>query len=149
MKQFDNSKNTADFKLDSIECSSNLMLHERELKGTNSPSFEFSLSISNGNEKIDTTEIDVRTSFEQNLRYWNAQTQFCSTNNTDNSYFRSIVEMGSAAVPYILNELKKGPTLLVYALDEIFPGVVKYDGYVSVKEACEKWISTLQKIGIN
>ena len=127
MKQFDNSKNTADFKLDSIECSSNLMLHERELKGTNSPSFEFSLSISNGN----------------------AQAQFCSTNNTDNSYFRSIVEMGSAAVPYILNELKKGPTLLVYALDEIFPGVMKYDGYVSVKEACEKWISTLQKIGIN
>ena len=52
--------------------------------------------------------------------------------------------MGTEAVPYIIEEMKKGPTPLVHALDLIFPGVVEYDGYVSLKDACDTWLSILQ-----
>lgn len=123
-------------------------LAERELKG--SPSvFLFSSSVSaltrDGNtEKIGTHEIDKAATFFQNLKYWNQETGFLSTNNLDNAYFQEIVNMGEDAVPFIVAELKKGPSLLVHALDMIFPGVVEYEGFVSLKDACNKWLSILQ-----
>lgn len=140
---------TADFVAD-IDNSGVMPLHERELKSSDSPTFDFTLSasMSDGGKRIDTTLIDLRTSFEQNLRYWNDQTRFMAANNTQNSYFKAIVDMGKAAVPFIVEELKKKPSFLVYALDEIFPGVMEYEGYVSTEKACEVWLSTLREIGI-
>ncbi len=123
-------------------------LAEREHKG--SPAiFLFSSSLSavtkDGSlEKIDSNEIDNAATFSQNLKYWNQETDFLSTNNFDNSYFQEIVNMGVEAVPFIVEELKKGPTPLVHALDKIFPDVVKYEGYVSLKDACKTWLSILQ-----
>ena len=91
-------------------------------------------------------ETDRNAIFVQNLKYWNQETAFLSTNNVDNSYFQSIVNMGVDAVPFILDELKKGPTPLVHALDKIFPGVMKYEGYVSLNDACQRWIEILKQI---
>lgn len=140
---------TADYIEDIV--SGQRKLHERELKGSACPMFDFTLtaSMSDGRNPVDTKENDLRTSFEQNLRYWNDQTRFMSANNIDNSYFKAIVDMGTAAVPFIIDELNKRPSFLVYALDEIFPGVMKYDGYVSTEKACETWLSTLRQIGLS
>ncbi len=127
---------------------SSMSLTEREHKG--SPAvFLFSSSVSaitkDGlSQKIDSKEIDKAATFIQNLKYWNQETCFISANNVDNSYFMEIVNMGSDAVPFIVEELKKGPTPVVYALDKIFPNVVRYEGFVSLKEACDKWLSILQ-----
>lgn len=124
-------------------------LHERELKGADYPSFEFSLDVyaANGTETIDTKETEIRTNFFHNLKYWNNQTQFLSTNNLDNSYFRNIVEMGYDAVPLILDVIKDHPSNLVFALDKILPGVMEYDeGYISVEDLCNAWISILTTI---
>ena len=60
--------------------------------------------------------------FAELLSGWNRETAFLSVGNFDNRYFNEIVEMKEAAVPYIYEELKKGPTLLVNALDRIYPG---------------------------
>lgn len=123
-------------------------LTEREHKG--GPAiFLFSSSLSavtkDGSlEKIDSNEIDNAANFFQNLKYWNQETDFLSTNNFDNSYFQEIVNMGVEAVPFIVEELKKGPTPLVHALDKIFPNVVKYEGFVSLQDACKTWLSILQ-----
>lgn len=122
---------------------------EREYKG--SPAiFLFSSSVSavtkdGVSQKIDSNGIDNAATFSQNLKYWNKETCFISTNNFDNSYFLEIVNMGVEAVPFIIEELKKGPTPLVHALDKIFPNVVKYEGFVSLKDACDKWLSILQQ----
>lgn len=121
---------------------------ERELKD-GKPSFAFSSSISLVDDNGKTQEInmegtDKHANFVQNYKYWNQETAFLSTNNIDNSYFQSIVNMGVDAVPYILEELKKGPNPLVHALDRIFPGVMKYEGFVSLKDACERWIAVLE-----
>ncbi len=127
---------------------SELSLSERELKAKGEPAFAFSSSISlvdnDGNaQNIDMHETDRNAIFAQNFKYWNQETAFISTNNINNSYFQGIVNMGIDAVPFILDELKKGPTPLVYALDRIFPGVMKYEGFVNLKDVCERWKAIL------
>lgn len=132
------------------EIDSELPFSKREFK-SDSPSFKFSSSISlldeNGNLKdnLNTEETDKRAIFIQNYKYWNQETAFLSTNNLNNSYFETIVNMGIDAVPFILTELKKGPTPLVHALDRIFPGVMKYEDFVSLNVACEEWKKILLK----
>ena len=123
-------------------------LSERELKNGNT-FFSFSSLLSSVNdegerETVDMEETNKEVTFHQNYKYWNMETRFLSTNNLNNSYFRGIVSMGVDAVPFILREIEKEPSPLVHALDLIFPGVVKYDGFVSLKEACDKWISILR-----
>lgn len=125
-----------------------LSLSERELKNGN-VAFQFSLSLSVVNEEgeskaFDTKQTDNAVTFYQNYKYWEQETKMLSVNNLDNSYFRGIVDMGVDAVPYILDELKKGPSQLVNALDLIFPGVMQYEGFVSLKDACDKWLSILK-----
>ena len=83
--------------------------------------------------------------FKLNNRMWNDEKQFDSFNNYDSGYFDEIVKMGKDAVPYILAELEKGPSPIVHALDLIFPGKVKYNGFVPLKVACETWISIIKK----
>lgn len=134
--------------IEEFDLASPMSLAERELKG--SPEvFQFTSSASGltkdgDSHPIDTKDIDNAAIFIQNFRYWNQETEFLSTNNLDNSYFKEIVNMGIDAVPFIVDELKKGPTQLVHALDLIFPNVVKYEGFVSLKDACDKWLSILQ-----
>jgi hypothetical protein len=139
--------NNVDY-IEEIDGRDSMSLAERELKGAPSV-FMFSSSVSAINSdgvttKIDWDETDKSATFTQNFKYWNKETGLLSTNNLDNAYFRQIVDMGVDAVPYIVKELKKGPTPLVHALDMIFPNVVEYNGFVSLKDACDKWISILQ-----
>lgn len=91
---------------------------------------------------------DIESRFYFNLRQWKCETQLLSTSVYQNKYFKEIVDMGTAVVPFILKELKNGDISLVPALDEIFPNVLKYDGFVSLKEASDKWIFILNKEGI-
>ena len=134
--------------IEDIDAESAMSTMEREHKG--SPAvFGFSSSLSATTadgvaKRIDSTEFDKSATFFQNYKYWNQTTCFVSTNNTNNSYFNEIVNMGADAVPFIIEELKKGPTPLVYALDKIFPDVIHYEGFVSLKDACDKWLSILQ-----
>lgn len=130
--------------------SSGNLADEQECQDS-SPYFHFTSSIStiakDGNtQKIDSKYSDNAASFSKNMEYWGQETALLSTGNFNNSYFKEIVNMGKDAVPFIMAELEKGPTPLVHALDLIFPGVVKYDGFISLEEACQKWLSILQQI---
>lgn len=127
------------------------LFENRELKPDGQPSFNYSAVVTLDNndetEQIDTLDAERRLVFNQNLSYWNKETNMLSLNNYDNGYFKTIVEMGKDAVPMIYDELKHGPTPLVHALDLIFPGVVEYNGFVSLKDACDTWISILKQTG--
>lgn len=126
----------------------NVLFEDREFKGVSGPSFGISSSASvlteDGNHVIDTKDDDNRTLFYQNLAYWNNEIDFNSVDNFDNGYFESIVTMGKDAVPYIISELEQHPSELVHALERIFPGVVEYQGYVPLRDACEAWLSILR-----
>lgn len=145
--------NTADFEENVIAESRSKIKGERELKAGKKPSFCFVLKATLESDRnlrdIDISKANDRVVFLQNLKYWNDMTNIMSVNNFDNSYFESIVKMGRNAVPFIVEELEKKPTPLVHALDMIFPGVVKYNGYISLKDACDTWLSILKKTGKN
>lgn len=109
------------------------------------PEKAFGLSIIATNEGEYIQTDSDRCTFETNLDYWNNEIRFSSSNNFDNSYFDEITNMGTKAVPFILEELKRGPTQLVYALQCIFPGKVKCKGNVSLERICEVWLKLLTK----
>ena len=98
-------------------------------------------------KELDMSDSSTFSTFKSNYESWNATNLLLSSSNIDNVYFQEIVKMGLVAVPYIYEELKKGPTDLVYALDEIFGNPIKYDGFVSLKQSCDLWLSILQKTG--
>lgn len=98
-----------------------------------------------------TRELNVKQevgqmTFDTNFKYWREETRLRSVNNFDNANFDSIVEMGVEAVPYIRDVLEKGPSPIVHALDLIFPGVVKYNGYTTIEEACNIWLPLIRMI---
>ena len=90
-------------------------------------------------------EVEQMT-FNTNFKYWREETKLRSVNNFENANFDSIVEMGPDAVPFIREILEKGPSPIVHALDLIFPGVVKYNGYTTIEEACNIWLPLIQMI---
>ena len=108
-------------------------------------SFSASIASNDNNNSIDMKDSENFNNFSLNNQLWNTEKRFDSYNNYDSGYFDEIVRMGEAAVPYILEELKKGPTQLVHALDIIYPGKVKYEGFVPLKTVCDTWISILSK----
>lgn len=110
-------------------------------------SFGVSVSSDVKCNQIDMQKSENLNNFKLNNRMWNDEKQFDSFNNYDSGYFDEIVKMGKDAVPYILAELGKGPSPIVHALDLIFPGKVKYNGFVPLKVACDTWISILKQIG--
>lgn len=81
--------------------------------------------------------------FAELLSGWNRETAYLSVGNFNNRYFDEIVEMKEDAVPYIYEELKKGPTLLVHALDRIYPDKVQCEGYVPLTTVCNVWLNIL------
>ncbi len=95
-----------------------------------------------------TINVDNAARFMQNYASWRAESRFRSADNYDNPHFREIVAMGQEAVPFIYREIKEKPSKLVHALNLIFPGVMTYDGFVSIQDACDEWITTLEQTGI-
>lgn len=91
------------------------------------------------------TNNNTSSTFQANLAGWNRETAFLSVGNFNNRYFEEIVKMQEDAVPYIYEELKKGPTLLVHALDKIYPNTVKCEGYVPLATICNIWLNILSK----
>lgn len=144
--------NIPDIVIDDTVVTTNRILHKREFKDSTGPSFNFSIdaTVADGQQKIDTTVSDIKTSFNLNLQYWNARNQYMASYNFEDPYFRNIVDMGIKAVPLILEKLKETPSSLVHALDQILPGVVNYEnGYIPIEEACKTWISILTQTDRN
>lgn len=97
-------------------------------------------------EKSTTGNTTTSALFAELLSGWNQETAYLSAGNFNNRYFNEIVQMKEDAVPFIYEELKKGPTLLVHALDSIYPGKVKYNGYVPLSTVCNIWLNILSTI---
>ena len=139
------NKTTADLAIHEL-------LNGRELKSPEGATFNFEMEVTadNGKEKINTETENKKTSFLQNLKYWNDQTEFLANNDFNNPYFQSIVKMGLDAVPLILEEIKRKPSDLVYALDRILPGVVTYGpGFIPLEKVCATWLSILSPTDSN
>lgn len=93
---------------------------------------------------IDTMDDDQQL-FERLLNDWQHDTRFLSSTKaiTTHPSFARIVSMGGNAVPYILEEIERKPSNLVWALNAIFHKKIGQD--TTVTEACKLWIAELRK----
>ncbi len=106
-------------------------------------SFEPTISNSGKVKVLESKKIEKKIEFEVNFNIWLSNNSLLANNNYDDSNFKEIVDMKEDAVPLILEELRKGPTPLVHALDLIYPGVVEYDGYIPLEAICCLWENIL------
>ena len=83
--------------------------------------------------------------FDNYLAEWQRDTRYLSsvTAITSHPSFRMIVDMGGNAVPYILEEIERQPSNLVWALNAIFHK--KIGQGATVTEACKLWTAELKK----
>ena len=88
---------------------------------------------------------DDRTLFNSHLEMWKEDTKYLSSVKaiTDHESFKSIVDMGGNAVPFILEEIERRPSNLVWALNAIFHK--KIGKGETITEACRLWIAELKK----
>lgn len=97
-------------------------------------------------DKVDVNNTTKSFKFSVDYDLWKQETSLLSVNNFDNKYFNSIVKRGEESVPYIYEQLKKGPTHLVYALELIYPEKVSYNKQIiTLKRARKIWIKILQE----
>lgn len=96
-------------------------------------------------EKIDLSETNQKCTFETENNLWRQDTRFSSVNCFENRHFESILKDGENNLPYIYNELRKGPTKLVHALEILFPEKVTYSGFITLNQARRIWLKILQK----
>ncbi|MDO4947356.1 MAG: hypothetical protein Q4E52_07235 [Fibrobacter sp.] len=96
--------------------------------------------------EMNTKEEELFSTFMTNYEIWNNETNFLSCDNYESANFKKITALGESIVPEIYKLIKERPNPIVYALDDIYPGLVEYEGYVSLKDACDTWISILPKI---
>ena len=90
-------------------------------------------------------ESDDKVLFAKYLEEWQRETRFLSSvaTITRQPSFLRIVNMGGNAVPYIVEEIERKPSNLVWALNAIFHKKIG-EGCI-VTDACRQWISELKK----
>lgn len=90
-------------------------------------------------------------SFHAVLERWKLETEFYSDPDkiTSHQSFRAIVENAAVVLPLILNELRKGPSLLVWALDDAFPGDRPYgnEAVGDISAMTNAWVAWGQQHG--
>jgi len=58
--------------------------------------------------------------------------------------FKKIVELKSLAVPLILIEIQKKPSMLVWALNMIYGTKISNDPQLTITGACRLWVKSMQ-----
>ncbi|HXB41227.1 MAG TPA: hypothetical protein VNZ49_11845 [Bacteroidia bacterium] len=75
-------------------------------------------------------------------KLWEAKTMFTSSisNIIEDPNFKKIVQMGNKAIPFIIDELEKKPSTLVWALNLITNATIKSNSRLTVSDACNAWV---------
>jgi hypothetical protein len=89
-----------------------------------------------------------RFKFYQAFEKWNESVRFLSSpiqivNDPD---FKVIVSMGYTAIPYIIEELEKEPSYLVWALNQIFEFKISDNPSTTIPEARKAWLKYLKSL---
>ena len=95
-----------------------------------------------------------RIEFDSYYYKWQYETCILSDINKifENQNFKSIVNMGKRAVPFIYEKIKEEPSFIVCALSEIYgyslAKQLGYKSYLGPSKLCELWIEKLNEDGI-
>lgn len=100
--------------------------------------------------EVDNTEgmiLIAKRNFNTYFHAWKEQTYFFSSvqDIIEQKDFKAIVAMGRKAVPFILDELEREPSNLVWALNLIYERKITNNPNVTISQACKLWINALKK----
>lgn len=94
--------------------------------------------------------------FDALVKAWKNNTFFESSMSRiiEDPNFQAILAMEEKAVPFIINEIEKEPSVLVWALNMITERSVESRQRLTVTEACKRWVkdfnqNKIQFRGIN
>lgn len=83
--------------------------------------------------------------FQEHLNEWKSNTLFMSFADeiVNEENFIAIISMGLSAVPFIIEEISKKPSTLVWALNRIFNKSISNNPNTTIEEACKLWVKAL------
>lgn len=87
----------------------------------------------------------IKSKFQLHLQQWEENTMLLSSVSqiVEDENFQAIVAMGKLATPFILEELSKKPSTLVWALNLIYGKKISEKKDLTISEACKLWIKSL------
>jgi hypothetical protein len=104
----------------------------------------------NQHEKLDSIEFNkemidqllMKERFQSLLEKWESETIFSSSiyQIIENVHFKQIVQMDKNVIPYIIDEIDKRPSNLVWALNMITGATINTTERITVSEACKTWV---------
>lgn len=109
------------------------------------------------NDQLDTPKIDygvfkldkdlfeniyLKDKFSALVDLWEQNTAFESSisNIIENDNFKKIVELKNKAIPLIIDEIDREPSILVWALNIITGKSMSSNGRETIEEVCKKWV---------
>ena len=84
--------------------------------------------------------------FESYYQIWRNKTFFLSSAHAiiNQPKFKAIVNMGTAAVPFIVEKIESEPSLLVWALNLIYNDKISSNPKTTITDACKLWVKRLR-----
>jgi hypothetical protein len=88
------------------------------------------------------SDLSIKSIFEEKLKAWKRNTMFLSFAEqiVEDENFKEIVSMGERVVPFILDEISKEPSTLVWALNYIFQKTITNNPNTTIEQACKLWL---------
>lgn len=101
-------------------------------------------------QDVDYGKIIYRFRFNKYYNDWSKKVKYLSSPNqiVEDPNFKSIVEMGTFAVPYIIEHIEKEPSYLVWALNFIYEFKISDNSLTTIPEACKAWLKYLKSAQI-
>ena len=90
--------------------------------------------------------LSSRERFNALYNNWRKNTMFSSSAAAiiGDASFQEIVQMGIAAVPYIIDIIDKEPSTLVWALNMIYGAKISNNPNTTIKAACKSWVKRIR-----
>ena len=91
------------------------------------------------------SHFSVKSRFDQRVTAWKKNTVFMSFAEqiVNDKNFQDIVSMGEDVVPFILEEITREPSPLVWSLNLIFNKTISNNPATTIEQACKLWVKML------
>lgn len=96
-------------------------------------------------DKEGTSQLFMKSMFQDFVDKWKLNTMFSSSAQEiiEDANFKNIVAMRLTAVPFIIEEIKEKPSLLVWALNLIYDTKISNSPNTTIEKACKLWVRHL------
>jgi hypothetical protein len=91
------------------------------------------------------SQLSMKLQFDQRVIAWRNNTMLMSFAEqiVNEKNFKEIIAMGKDIVPFIVDEISKKPSPLVWSLNIIFNKTISNNPNTTIEQACKLWVKAL------